>query len=395
MKLQEKQSGKNKRYYLKITVTVNGQRKQKEFPMGKDKKTATSRAKRFQVTLEESGLEAALEELNGGSPLKKGDSPKAEQMEKLYREYQEQSPKPCRPNTIYNNVLSLKTIMKKMGAKTIQDINPNDLRKILLPKNPTDAQLRGFSSNIANAKSIFKPACLNFYEKKGVKIKNIFLGVELTAPQVKPYIPMAGTNLDKIKENLHTLPACEQIVFLLSFYFGLRRIEVEHCKTSWFTDDGQKIYLSVQDTDDFKVKTNEGRVFPVGRKIYDQIMELRNTLNPKNDFVAYKDSTTVTARLEMNFRRLTEFLRTHGMTGTRPIQILRKECGSRIVSETKSIFEAQRVLGHSTPTTTAKHYANIINLATVGEEVVEQSPEEKLAKSIGISVEELRKRLGI
>lgn len=395
MKLRAKKTGKGTRYYLQTTVTLEGRRKQKEFPMGSDKKTANSKAKRFLVTLEESGLDAAQEELKGGSPLKKGHSPTAKQLEKLYKEFQKHTTQPIKEKTVYDNVGSLKRIFKAFKAQTLNQVDPNKLRKMMLGDSPTESQRRGFAATISQAKSLFKPACLKFYESKGVKLANIFDGVELNAPQIKPYTPMNRKGLESAMKDLPILPSCEQIIFLLCYYFGLRRIEAEHCRMEWFTDDGEKVFLSIQATDHFKPKTNEGRVFPVSREIYERIVALRNSLNPKDSFTAYVESDTPTARLDRRFKILTTYLRNHGFAGGRPIQQLRKECGSRIVTETKSIYEAQRVLGHSSPTVTAKHYASLLNLSTVGETVVEESPEEKLAKSIGITVEELRKRLGI
>lgn len=395
MKLREKKTGKGTRYYYQIVVTKDGIRKQREFPMGDNKARATTKAARFKLTYEESGIEAALEELRGGNPLKKGDSPTADQLEKLYREFQKETSKPIKENSIYHNVMALRRIFKALNATTLNQVNPSNLRKIMLGESPTDSQVRGFAATIMHAKSIFKPACLRFYESKGVKLQNIFEAVELSAPQIKPYTPMSKKVVNAALDNLDTLPVCEQIIFLLCYYFGLRRIEAENCRMDWFSDDGEKIYLTIESNEHFKTKTNEGRVFPVAREIYERIVKLRNTLNPKDDFTAYVDSKTPTARLDRRFKNLNAYLKKNGFTQKRAVQQLRKECGSRIVSVTKSIFEAQRVLGHSSPTVTSKHYANLLNISTVGETVIEKSMTEKLAHSLGITEEELKNRLGI
>jgi integrase len=395
MKLREKKSGKKTRYYYQITVTKDGVRKQREFPMGDDKKLAKSKAARFKLTCEDSGVEAAIEELNGGKPLKKGDSPTVDQLEKLYREFQKVTSKPIRESTVYCNVMALRRIFKAVNATNLNQVNPSNLRKIMLGESPEDRKVRSFAATIMHAKSIFKPACLRFYETEGVKLKNIFEAVELNAPQIKPYTPLNKKVINGALENLNTLPACEQIIFLLCYYYGLRRIEAEHCRMDWFSDNGKKVYITIESNEHFRTKTNEARVLPVARDIYERIVKLRNTLNPKDNFTAYVDSKTPTARLDRRFKNLNAYLKKHGFTQKRAVQQLRKECGSRTVSETKSIFEAQRVLGHSSPTVTAKHYANLLNISTVGETVIENSIQQKMADFMGITVEELKTRLGL
>src|SRR6478752_5889822 len=158
MKLTEKISPAGSRFYLQKSVEIDGKMVQKKFPMGTDKKAAKTKANRFLATLSETGLSAALDELGGGNPVKAGDSPTLAQIETHYRAFLAQSAKPLKEKTIYDNLGALGRIMKAIGAETISQIDGRTLRGIMLGKDATDEQLRGFGSTVRQAKSIFKPA---------------------------------------------------------------------------------------------------------------------------------------------------------------------------------------------------------------------------------------------
>lgn len=97
-------------------------------------------------------------------------------------------------------------------------------------------------------------------------------------------------------------------------------------------------------------------------------------------------------RLDRRFKRLSAFLKDCGVTSEYPTQSMRAECGCKILLDTKYITEAQRVLGHSSPTVTAKHYANILKLQTVGESKP-KDPLAEAAKLLKMDLETLKKKL--
>jgi integrase len=389
MKLTERKSKTGSNFYLK--KTING--KQEQIPLGSDKAVAKSRANRFILTMDENGVDAAYMELNGGTPLKKG-SPTYEQMETLYKEYLGQSVKALKDKTVYDNLSALKRIMTACNVKTIAELDQQKIRGLMLPLKPTEAQRRGFASTVRCAKSIFKAKALDFYKTKGKNIINPLDKVEISAPKIESYTPLAGNLRDKIRKDCLTLPPCEAMIVILSMEFGLRRSEIEYCETGWFSEQEEMVYLSVQDTEFFKPKTDEKRVFPVSKDVYEELIALRKKTNPKGNFFVYVDASGDTGRLWRRFGNVNKWLKKQGVTATRPIQSMRKEAGSKIAQE-NGIFEAQRVLGHSSPVMTSKVYAGLTNIQTVGGNKPKKTPEETFAESLGITVEELRKRLAV
>jgi len=398
MKLVERTTKTGTLFYLQKTVTVDGVRGQKQIPLGDNKKTATTKANRFLVTLEESGYDAAMMELDGGSPLKKGNSPTLEQLETLYRDYLAQSPKPIRAKTVYDNLKALKRVMTACKAETISQINPQTVRRLMLSNNPTEAQQRGFSATLAHATSVFKPKALDYYSSKGFKISNPFEKVERHAPQIEAYTPVASKVLEAIeKDCVKELPPCESLLILLCLKFGLRRSEAEYCELKWFSENNGKVFLSVQSGEHFKLKTNHKRVFPVSKSVFDELLALRNSVETYDDYFISIRHDSHNERLSQRFKNIVKWLKGKGLDTPRPCQSLRAECGSRIASQF-GIFEAQRVLGHSSPTTTAKHYANLSNLNAVGEpekveKVEPENPLQASADKLGISVAELLERI--
>jgi len=70
-------------------------------------------------------------------------------------------------------------------------------------------------------------------------------------------------------------------------------------------------------------------------------------------------------RSQRIFKRLTNWLREHGVNGERPRHTLRKEFGSQICDR-HGIYAASRALRHSDVGTTALHYLDKRSRATTG-----------------------------
>lgn len=388
MKLIKRESAKGSRFYLQ--KTVNG--KQVQIPLGTDSKVAKTKATRWLSTFEDngrgdSGYAAAMEQLNGGTPLKRRNSPTLKQITALYGDYLEQSPRQLKDKTVYDNLKCLGRIMRKTGSKVLADINPQTLRRQMLPNNPTEPQSRGFAATIIHAQSIFKKAALDYYETKGFKLMNPFEKVEVHAPTVQAYTPLPQKVIDGIRRDCLKLPPCECLIVLLTYEFGLRRGEVEHCKLGWFSEQSDRVYMSVQETDGWKPKNREKRVIPVSKDVYQEMLAIRELGNPTDDYM----SSSVDLWWK-RFSNVNTWLKKQGVTSPHPIQSMRKECGSRIAQES-GIYQAQMVLGHSSPDVTAKHYVHLRNIKTVGGNGTTKTIEESFAESLGLSVAQLRDKL--
>jgi integrase len=62
-------------------------------------------------------------------------------------------------------------------------------------------------------------------------------------------------------------------------------------------------------------------------------------------------------RCDPIFDRLTEWLRKKGVSGSKPLHTLRKECGS-LLARSYGIHAASRALRHADPRTTSEHYSD-------------------------------------
>ncbi len=387
MKLLERKTKSGTIFYIQKTI----EGKQRKFPVGNKRGLAKSRALRFELTFNEYGPKAAILELKGGKPLKKGDSPTFENIKAFYGEYLAQG-KPLRPKTVYDNLAALKRIMTACGAEYIGQIDSQKVRPSMLPATPTPAQERGFSSTITCAKSIFKKKAMHFYELKGYKFTNPLEHVETSAPKIEPYTPVSSDTRERIRQNPAFDPQ-ENLILLLGIECGLRRSEIEACRLSWFSEQEDRVFLSVQEGPNFKPKSGQKRMFPIDKELHAEMIELRSATNPTDDFFVFVDSKKGTCRLDRRFKNVNAWLKTFGVSG---VQKLRAEAGSKVAQEA-GIFEAQRVLGHSSPTVTANHYAGILNLKTVGGKLKIAPPPvdqaEAFAATMGLTAEELRSKL--
>ncbi len=384
--LIERKSKKGSRFYLQVTHRA----RQVQIPLGNNEASAKKRRTRFLLIMDADGFEAAKVHLAGGKPFKKGDSPTFEQMKELYAQYLATA-KPLRPKTVYDNLAALKRIMTACGVTTIAGIDSQKVRQAMLPEKPTPSQERGFRSTISGAKSLFKKNALHFYQLQGRNIPNPLDHVETTAPKIDPYTPVPVTIREHIRQNPDFDPQ-ENLILLLGIECGLRRSEIEACRLGWWSEQADCVLLSVQEAENFETKSGKKRNFPVDKDLFAEMIALRNAANPTDDFFVPVVSKTGINRLERRFKKVNAWLKQSGVRG---VGTLRKEAGSTITANA-DIFETQRVLGHSSPTVTATHYAGILNLKIVGGKVkitAPETPEEALAKKLGITVEELNARL--
>ena len=391
MKIIKRKSGQGFLFYFQRTV--NG--KQRKFPLGDKESIAKSRLARFEKTVATTGLDAAIAELEGENPVKRGQSYTHEDMVKLYRKYLATA-KALRPKTIYDNINALKRIMTACGADNIGQLDTHKIRQTMLPENPTPQQERGFSDTIRQARSIFKVKAMIYYEAQGNNVPNPLKDVEISAPIIEPYTPTPEAVRQKIRQNPDFDPQENQIL-LLGIECGLRKSEIEACRIQWFSVQTDRVFLSIQEADGFKPKGRRKRMFPIDKDLFEEMNALREQTDPTDDFFVHvkkrkmvlkKDKVT-DSRLDRRFKRVNAWLKENGFPG---VGKLRAEAGSKVAANA-GIFEAQRVLGHASPTTTAQHYANILNLKTVGGKVEIKDQLEDVAKALNMPLEDLKKAL--
>lgn len=375
---------RNNRFYLR--KTIDG--KPREISLGDCSKTAKTKAARFLLTLEANGFETAMAELGGKSPVKKGTDLDFDGVKSLYDDFLAQADKQqVRENTKNINLNNLKRCMEACGGK-LSKLNAKMIREKLLPDNPTSAQKRSFATIIRTARSIFKKSALRYYETRGFKMNNPFAEFEIDSPKVETFTPIPQTVIESIwKDCEEELDSVGAIIVLLALGAGLRRSEIRAARLSWFSIQSEKVLISIQEESDYIPKTGEKRVIPISLELWKRIENLNNKSerliphDPKKKFEG-----------DIHFEKVNEWLKGKGIAARTPLHSLRKQAGS-ILAKNHGILEASRFLGHSEVTTTARHYAGVELKNPVQVIEQEKDPLESLAKSYGISVDELKKFL--
>jgi integrase len=379
-------------YYLRRTF----EGKQREVALGKNLRTAESRAIRFIATADHSGYDTAFKELKGKPVAKAGSDPSFEAMKILYTDFCAQSGNPPRPRTVAHNLARLQCLMKRGGFKTIGRINPAVLRaKWFEGITPTASQLRTFASAVIDAASIFKKAALDYYSSsRKIRLENPFRNLELVRPKVSAYVPISANLRESIWSDCQSeLPSPQAMIVLMALGIGMRRSEIEAARPSWFSRQSDRVMVHIREEDDFKPKNGENGVVPVSAELYEALLKLRGDSDSKF-FVPCGDNDGGTGRIWEAVRAVNRWLKKKGMADRKPLHALRKECGS-IVAQSQGILEASKVL-RNTPQVCAVHYAGIAEMKTVdiaGSFAPPANPLEEVAKKFGISVDELKRKL--
>lgn len=378
------------RYILQKTYPVVGQ---KQTRLGTNEKLAFTKAKRFLQTAENDGYEKAVLELKGQKILKRGDDPSLDQIEELYRAFCIQSPKSPRPHTITHNLARLKCLMNRAGVSTIGKIDQRTIfnKEWYTDEIPTPTEKRTFASAIRAAQSIFKKSAIRFYESRGSKIQNPFEGMELAAPRVSQFIPPSPDIIQKIIDNVENeLKPHDAMIVLLAFC-GLRRSEIEAIVPSNFSKQSDRVILTIEETGVFQPKAGQSGHIPIPHETYDRLLRLRGKTD--SDFFVPSESRKLGAgRLWERVKVVNEWLKKNGLKN-KPLHSLRKIVGS-IIAAKDGIPAAASIL-RNTQAVCMINYAGSMSDSCVDilGFIKEKDPFQELSEKLGMSVEELKKRL--
>jgi hypothetical protein len=240
-------------------------------------------------------------------------------------------------------------------------------------QDPLKQRSRRVSANtyLRLAKSLFSPAIIKqldlelpdplpfanvqFEPKQNTKYRSDFDIVTVIAA-AREELALAAPELFKI--------------FCLACFAGLRRREIDLLPWSAFRwDQG---VLRIETTTHFGAKTEDslgdipldGQVLELFRGYLARtqsapqfVIESAEPPRPELSYAYY--------RCEAHFRRLTGWLRAHGVRSRKPLHTLRKEYGSQICS-LAGIYAASRALRHANIAVTAAHYTDARAKVTTG-----------------------------
>ncbi len=167
--------------------------------------------------------------------------------------------------------------------------------------------------------------------------------------------------------------------FSLCLFAGLRRNEAD--KLRWRSVDFEAGVIRIEAQTDFspKAETSLGDV-PIDAELCAILRGLR-AKEPKAEYVLSAGTAKAKGknkkrgsesaltwskyRAEDTFKRLADWLRTHGVDSRTPLHTLRKEAGSLICAK-HGLFAASRFLRHADIAITAQHYAAQKERVTIG-----------------------------
>jgi integrase len=264
----------------------------------------------------------------------------------------------------------------KIDAESLAILTPTAIQKWRLAyvkrgKDPAARLSRQTSCNttIRQARSLFSEKIIKFLPHVRLPEAMPFAGVEFFPRQNTRY----HSQIDPVRiaksaqEELAVHHPSAFVAFLLALGAGLRRAEID--TLCWHQIDFQRSLIRIETTDVATLKSADSRG-EVG--IDPDIAALLQGFRAKGTGMYVVEGETGTAsptkrrsyRANKTFAILTPWLRRHGITAQKPLHELRKELGS-LITQAHGIYAASRVMRHSSPETTARHYSDIKTLPIV------------------------------
>jgi integrase len=264
--------------------------------------------------------------------------------------------------------------LRKVHDVKLADITPERVQKWKIGflrragSDPMKQRAARISCNslMRQAKSLFAPDMLKFIHLD-LSGALPFEGVKFEPRQSMRY--RSSFEVEKIiQEAQSELPAERLKIFLLAILAGLRRNEID--KLEWKAFRWNAGVIRIEATSYFRPKsensTGDVEVDP-------ELLNLFRGFNAraKGSFVieslveARPAATYAHYRRQREFKALTKWLRGNGVTGGRPLHILRKEYGSQICAK-HGIYAASHALRHADIAITSQHYLDRKRRATPG-----------------------------
>lgn len=377
-----------------------------------DKDQAAERALRLFHELQDSGWDA-VEKRQTRAP----QSPTVDEFVQAFLEATEGFEAPPRPITLHLYTRCLRQLSKVAGVTHIRELTPEAVERFRdryraqsRRAGRSEQSVQNTTANIIrNAAACFSREARGILERKGLSVSNPFEGIR-TKVEIKPVTPLPHTIVDRIWKEAHLLrdgdpeakgPNLKQYLktyrkahegrmpgrwvpldfrkghpdayaaLLMALGLGLRANEIDKARWSWFSFDSKgDCYLKVRQEEDFMPKGGTERILKVPRDLYDALVATRKDL--ANPYVLGGPASTKSSAKGAGFYRKMEtiravnlWLRERGVEADskfgKPLHRLRKQFGSELATS-HGIYVTQKLLGHSTPTITAKHYAALTEL---------------------------------
>jgi len=325
---------------------------------------------------------------------------------------------PPRPITVKLYLRHLRQICALGGVSRIRELTPEAIERA---RDKYRASARAAKRNEAsiqnslgiilrNAAACFSAESRAILARQGLALDNPFVGVK-RSQRIEPVAALDRKVIERIWRDLPLLrdgdpaaeaPNLEQFkrgyrrkhaghkprwlpvdyrkphpeaycAILLGLGLGLRANEIDKARWSWvkFSDQGEA-FLEIRSEDDFEPKGGSLRVIRLPQELHEELTKCRRDAG--SPYILGGMPSRAVERNGFGYRRreilrvVHHWLRERGVEAgearSNPLHRLRKQFGSEVATGF-GLFAAQKLLGHSSPTVTAKYYAAQTELPTL------------------------------
>lgn len=326
-------------------------------------------------------------------------SPTIDEFCSFYREATASMERAPRNVSITTYCRCLRQIAKLAGAKRIRELNGEAIERArdayrakARETGRTDSGIQNtLAKMLRNAAACFSVEARAVMQRKGFVADNPFAGIRRTQ-EIQPVSPLPRAVVDRIYKEAHLLrdgdpkavavklkqrkagrapidfrtphPAA-YAALLLAIGAGLRANEIDKARWSWLMlNESGDCFVEIGAESDFMPKGGSLRRVKIQQSVYDALTALRTDMaSPYILGGAERETESEngeTYRCPNALRTVSAWLRTRGVEKGRargnPLHCLRKQFGSEVATAF-GLFAAQKLLGHSSPTVTARYYA--------------------------------------
>ena len=218
---------------------------------------------------------------------------------------------------------------------------------------------RTVSSYIRCARSLFSPKITKFLKVRLPKplpfdgVESERAGCMKYNSTIRPELLVASARCELRADHADSYKA-----FVLGLFCGLRRSEIDSLE--WSAFDWHHGTVTIANTAVLSVKTDgsEG-VVEVDAEVLDELRQfMAGSLSSfvlESHLPARPGLDRQYYRCDHHFQHLTDWLRSKGIEGNKPLHTLRKEFGS-LINQRHGLFAASQALRHADISTSARHY---------------------------------------
>lgn len=337
-------------------------------------------------------------------------SPSIEEFCEAYAKAAQSMENPPRPITIALYLRHFRQVCSLAGVSRLRELTPDAIERARdkyraagRAAKRDDASLQNSIGIILrNAAACFSVEARAILARQGLDVENPFAGIKRTQ-KIEPVAALDRKVVDRIWHDLPLLrdgdPDAEApnlkrfaktyqkkhegnrprwlpidyrephpeayCAILLGLGLGLRANEIDKARWSWIKfNDKKEAFLEISEEEDFKPKGGSMRVIRMPDALHEELTRSRRDM--ASPYIIGGQASESVAENGWGYRRreilrvVNEWLRTRGVEADEvrgnPLHRLRKQFGSEVATGF-GLFAAQKLLGHSSPTVTAKYYA--------------------------------------